>query len=387
MLGGGRLKAEAAAAHLELDGGDGDGRVVAVVDGDLDLSGLLEVGAEGGGDAELDVVDGVGAGVEFDLTDDAVDEVSGVGGGSWDRAERVTGDADFAAEVWVGAGGEGDRDALDGDALGEGEVCDGLPAVGVVLLLEVGGLGGDGEEGLGLAAGGHAGAPNHLRSCLKGAGDGGAGGEGNVEEGEAGLLEMEGCVAREMLGGEVEEVEAAEGGSGGRSGGAGAGDDGGGAEVLPGEVEVDLGVGAGGHGEVEVNGVAVGGEMEDAGGLGFGGLGFAEGEDERELVGAGGAGGGKTEIFEEGFGVGEGGGVEDGAGLPGSCDVDGAPVVEGGGWAGCCRDGELQESEGEQGGQMGQAEASWGGSEPMSFTVPCAVFGGTEKTPLVVFRV
>lgn len=73
----------------------------------------------------------------------------------------------------------------------------------------------------------------------------------DVQIGEVGLLEVEGGAAGEVLTGEVEEGEVAEVRLVGVVGVAGARDGGGGDEVLAGEVEGDVGVGAVGHLEVE----------------------------------------------------------------------------------------------------------------------------------------
>ena len=65
------VETDFALAHFEANGGDGERRVVAVVDGYLDRRGALHVGAEGCGDAELlltDLAAGLG---EMDAEDGA----------------------------------------------------------------------------------------------------------------------------------------------------------------------------------------------------------------------------------------------------------------------------------------------------------------------------
>ena len=52
------ITSDTALAHLQANGGQGQGRVVAVVDGDLQGGGALHVGADGDRDAELLLVDG-----------------------------------------------------------------------------------------------------------------------------------------------------------------------------------------------------------------------------------------------------------------------------------------------------------------------------------------
>ncbi len=167
-----------------------------------------------------------------------------------------------------------------------------------------------------------------------------------MEEGEGGLLQRERVVAGEVLRGEVEEGELAEvGGLAGARGGA-AGDGRGGDEVLGGQVEDHLGVGAVRHGEIEFDGVAARPKIEDAGGFAFGLLSLGEGEDVRDLMRSGVVGCVEAEVFEEGRGVGKGGGIENNAGLSGGGDPDG-PAIAGEG-APVRRGGELQQSEGEQ---------------------------------------
>ncbi len=70
------LEADAALAHFELDGGDGQGWVVAVADCDVDLGGALKIGAEGCGDAELLLVDFARGFREFDALDGSGDGVA-----------------------------------------------------------------------------------------------------------------------------------------------------------------------------------------------------------------------------------------------------------------------------------------------------------------------
>ena len=132
-----------------------------------------------------------------------------------------------------------------------------------------------------------------------------------MEEGEAGFGEGDGRGAGEVLGGEVEEGKGAESCRVGVGGGVEAGDLGGYDEVLAVDVEGELGVGAGGHLEVEGDVVIAEAEVEDAGGVGWGEGGLGDGDGVRELCGVG----VETEVGEGGGGVGEDGGVKDGAGL------------------------------------------------------------------------
>ena len=173
-------------------------------------------------------------------------------------------------------------------------------------VIDGGGLSGDGEESLGLAAGRDAGSANHAWSGDELAAGGGGGREGDVQEGEAGLLERDGGVSGEVLRGEVEEVEVAELGSVGIGERLESGDGGGGEEVFAVDVEDDLGVRAVGHGEVELDGMPAGAEVEDAGRVAFGLLSLGERDDVGHLVCAGGIGGVKAEVFQERGGVGEG---------------------------------------------------------------------------------
>ena len=144
-----------------------------------------------------------------------------------------------------------------------------------------------------------------------------------MEVGEGGLLQVEGGAAGEALGGEVEEGEFAEAGGGGGEAGR-AGDGGGGDVILGVKVESDLGVGAGGHLEVEDDAAVAGAEVEDAGSGAVGLRGFAEGDGvgdfARVLV--------ETEVFERGSCVGEDCSVDDGTGLAGSGDGDGSLVAK-----------------------------------------------------------
>ena len=139
-------------------------------------------------------------------------------------------------------------------------------------------------------------------------------GQFDVEIGKAGLLQVEGGVAGEVLRGEIEEGEVAEAGLVGVVGVVGAGDGGSGEEVLAGEVESDVGVGATGHLQVEDDVAAAEAEVADVGGVAVGLLRFAESDGVGDFV----AVLIEAQIFEGGCGVGEDLGIDDGAGLAGA---------------------------------------------------------------------
>ena len=144
---------------------------------------------------------------------------------------------------------------------------------------------------------------------------------------EGGLGEREGGVAREALGGEVEEGVEAE--VGWEPTGCFAGDACGGYKAVCGEVEIDGGVGAGGHFEVEDHSAGMGAEVEDGGGF----AGFGGGVGDEEDVGD--FGGGwvaslvvKAEVVEGRAGVGVEGRVQDGTGLRAGTWGDGDGALE-----------------------------------------------------------
>ena len=93
-----------------------------------------------------------------------------------------------------------------------------------------------------------------------------------------------------------------------------------------GELEDDVGVGAGGHAQIEADGTAELVQMQDGGGVGFGLQAAAAEEDEGNLLQRG--AGDETKIGERGGGVGVERGIEDEAGLTGTIDADGALVAE-----------------------------------------------------------
>ena len=316
----------------------------------------MEVGGDDCGEGKLGGADagrgrgGSGGGRLRDAPDVVGDgffgeEAGGIGGGGG------CDDGDVAEEVLL-VGGVGDElDALYGEVRGESEFGDG----GGGLRGEGAGGGDDGVEGLGFAAGGDGGAEDDGGVELgEGFAVGRAEVEGEVELGEGGFLEGERGGAGEMAIGEVEEGEGAEGVV------VGGGDLGGSEEVVRGEVEVDFGVGARGHVEVEGEGVVVEREVADGGGLGVGGLGFAVADDEGDFVGmvaiveaedaevvGGRAGGVGVDVGVE-YGAGDAGGV--------GREGEGAKVAEVlrlgyGGW-GVAERGEgagLEEEGGEEG--------------------------------------
>ncbi len=97
---------------------------------------------------------------------------------------------------------------------------------------------------------------------------------------EGGFLQGERGGTGEMALGEIEEGEGAEG----FVGAVAAGDFRGCEEVLRGEMEVYLRVGAGWHVEIEGESAVVQGTVADGCGLGVGGLGFAVADDEGNLL-------------------------------------------------------------------------------------------------------
>ena len=138
---------------------------------------------------------------------------------------------------------------------------------------------------------------------------------------------------------------------------------------MRGEVEVDFGVGARGHVEVEGESVVVGDDVADGGGLGVGGLGFAVADDEGDLLRLGvGDEAEDAEVVGGGAGgVGVDAGVEYGAGDAGSVvwESEGADVAEvlrvgerSGGVADGGEDAGLEEERGQDGEGGLQAMAS-----------------------------
>jgi len=166
LLGVRRVEAEVALTHFEADGGDGEWSVVAVFDNCFDCCGILQIGAEGGGDAELLLMDVAASLGEVHAEDGSGEGFAGGGGGALGAVE----DADVAAEVGFQGGGEIEGDAFDGDALGQDEGGDALAAV----LGDGRAFDGGGVEGLSFAAGGNGGSGDDLRRGLEGAGAGGA---------------------------------------------------------------------------------------------------------------------------------------------------------------------------------------------------------------------
>ena len=169
----------------------------------------------------------------------------------------------------------------------------------------------DGVEGLSLAAGGDGGSVDDGGVGMgEGFAVGGAEMEEDVDVGAGRFLEGEGGGAGEMAVGEVEVGEGAEGFV------VGGGDECGGEEVVRGEIEVDFAVGARRQVEVEGEGVVVGDDVVDGGGLGVGGLGCAVAYDEGDFLGLGvGRGAEDAEVVGGGAGgVGVDARVEYGAG-------------------------------------------------------------------------
>ena len=56
------VEAEGALAHLELDGGEGEGGLGGVGDGDAEGGGVVQIGGDDGGEGEVGGVDGGGGG-------------------------------------------------------------------------------------------------------------------------------------------------------------------------------------------------------------------------------------------------------------------------------------------------------------------------------------
>src|SRR5216683_2635422 len=199
------VEAELALAHLQLDGGERERRVVAIFHGNLCGGRALQIGAQRRGNAQLLLVDlAAGLGQPYPK-DRSGDGLRGGGRGAF----GPVGDMDVAAEVGFEVRVEREGDALNGDSFRKGKGGDGLASAWG----DGSSLGRSCVNGLGFAAGRDGGTFDHLRRCGEGAVAGcGRGGQLDVEVGKAGLLQVQGGVARETLRGEVEEGELTEAG-------------------------------------------------------------------------------------------------------------------------------------------------------------------------------
>ena len=267
-------------AGFEGDGGDRQRAVAAVVDGDLDLCGRLQIGAEYGWQRGTIQIDRGTAAGQVHVAEGAADLLAGGFGFSG----RATGDARNV-------------DAFDWKMGGNGEVSAGL--VGDL----VKGAGGDGRgvEGLGFAAGRNGGAHDHIRGECRASREGC---ERDVQRGCGGLLQMKGGVFGQTLGAEFEECELTEGRATCCHAGACE-------EVLASEVEGDIGVGARGHLQIEADGSAELVEVEDRGGFGLDLLAAALEESKGDLALV--LAGDEAKIGERRSGAPVEGGIEDDA--------------------------------------------------------------------------
>lgn len=297
------VEAELALAGFELDRGDGQRGVGAVLDGDLDVCGLLQVSAYGGGNGELIDGERYAGARQAEIAEGTADLFARTLGLARDVAVNVDG----TAEVGCSAGREREVNAFDGQMGRHGEAGDGA----VRGLCDGGGADGGGVEGLGLAAGWDDGGLHGSRADGITAGERS---EGDVQEGCGGLLQVQGGVGGEMLCGEIEEGEGAERDAGSVRSGDGCARE----EVGAGEGEDDVGIGPRGHLQIEAEGTAELVEVEDLRGFGIGLQAGVAQEDEGDLLRS--VAGVEAEVGERGSGVRVDGGIEDEAALPGARD-------------------------------------------------------------------